>query len=103
MCGDGEGDCSRDSDCSGSLVRFTFTLVLNFHFSTILVFGVVGEIHFYFLSKLSLLYNTCFWGRFTFTLVRSTQHNTFGSLVIFTFATSEHFWIFCTILLLWYG
>ena len=55
MCGDGEGDCSRDSDCSGSLVRFTFTLVLNFHFSTILVFGVVGEIPLYFGSNFSLL------------------------------------------------
>ena len=48
MCGDGEGDCSRDSDCSGSLVRFIFTLVLNFHFCSILVFGVVGDINFYF-------------------------------------------------------
>ena len=63
MCGDGEGDCSRDSDCSGSLVRFTFFLVLNFHFSTILVFGVVGEIHFYFGSKFSFLYNTFLGGR----------------------------------------
>ena len=44
MCGDGEGDCSRDSDCSGSLVRFTFILFLNFHFCTILSFGVVGDL-----------------------------------------------------------
>ena len=88
MCGDGEGDCSRDSDCSGSLVRFIFTLVLNFHFCSILVFGVVGDINFYFYfgtinptqhlwvvgdihfcyfrAFLDLLYNT-------FALVRLTQ------------------------------
>ena len=70
LCEAGEGDCSRDSDCSGSLVSCSSSLFLFFSFSIFLFFSFsLWFVALFLFSSFSLFLSTLIFGSFSFSLL----------------------------------